>query len=278
MDNDSHRLHEAPLRAEARSFLTAMQYFTRVPAPAWIGHSPDQLNRAARYFPVIGMLVGAVGALVCHVAALLFPAPLAVLLSMVATVWLTGAFHEDGLADTFDGLGGGATRERALAIMKDSRLGTYGTLALVLVLAIKTTALSALPIPLAGAALVGAHALSRCCALLVIGCRNYARDACDMEHSRAKPVVDRLDRSHLLVGALFGLIALIAAAYYIAGSSTLLAWLICVPLCAVLGMTAYLIRWFTRRLGGYTGDTLGATQQLTEVMFYLAWLATWNSY
>ena len=135
-----------------------------------------------------------------------------------ATVWLTGAFHEDGLADTFDGLGGGATRERALAIMKDSRLGTYGTLALVLVIAIKATTLSALPIPLACAAMIAAHALSRGCALLVIGCRDYARDT---EHSRAKPVVDRLDRSHLLVGALFGVITLIAAAYYVAGPSTL---------------------------------------------------------
>ena len=119
MRGDEHR--DKPIREECRSFLTTLQYFTRISVPAWVGHSSGQLNRTARYFPAIGIVVGVAAAAAFYAAAMVLPAPLPSILSLVVTTWMTGAFHEDGLADTFDGLGGGATRERALAIMRDRK-------------------------------------------------------------------------------------------------------------------------------------------------------------
>ena len=114
---------------EIRLLLTAVQYFTRIRVPAWVGHAPERLTGAVRYFPAIGLIVGASGAAVMWLAALVLPAPLPAILSTAVTVLMTGAIHEDGLADTCDGLGGGATRERALEIMKDPRIGVFGAIA-----------------------------------------------------------------------------------------------------------------------------------------------------
>lgn len=248
--------------SEVRLLLTAIQYFTRIPVPAWVGHSQDQLSGAARYFPAVGLLIGCAGALALWLFAQVLPGPLPVILSTVVTVLLTGAFHEDGLADTFDGLGGGSTRERALEIMKDSRVGTYGAIALVLTLLLKLAALDALPLGLAMTALVGAHPFSRACAVTLIFGSSYVGSA---EHSRAKPVALGMSNGEFFVALVFGVAPLaLCGTRAIAGiAASLLA----------LGILA---GWFTRRLGGYTGDTLGATQQITEVTFYLALLATWT--
>ena len=138
------------IRHELRLLGVAVQFLTRVPVP--VSHSafePQWLSDSARYFPLVGTFVAAFGATVMWVAGLVFPHVLAVGLSMLATVWLTGAFHEDGLADTCDALGGAVSRERALEIMKDSRIGTYGAMGLVLVVGLKLAVLSALPALLA---------------------------------------------------------------------------------------------------------------------------------
>ena len=119
---------------EIRLLLTAGQYFTRIRVPAWVGHAPERLTGAIRYFPAIGLVVGASGAAVMWLAALALPAPLPAILSTAVTILMTGAIHEDGLADTSDGLGGGATRERAIEIMKDPRIGVFGAIALILML------------------------------------------------------------------------------------------------------------------------------------------------
>ena len=118
---------------ELRLFFIALQFFTRLPVPRWVGYEPEWLHQSARHFPLVGALVGVVGAAVLWAALWLFPMPVAVVLSMVATVLLTGAFHEDGLADTCDALGGAVSRERALEIMKDTRIGSYGAIGLLLV-------------------------------------------------------------------------------------------------------------------------------------------------
>ena len=122
------------IRRELEYFFGAVRFFTRLPVPDWVGHSAEALNRSARYFPAVGMLVGGIGALVYVAATHLWPQPVAVLLSMAATVYATGAFHEDGLADMVDGLGGGWEKQRILEIMKDSRVGSYGVVAVVLAL------------------------------------------------------------------------------------------------------------------------------------------------
>src|SRR5687768_1687407 len=184
-----------------RLLLTAVQYFTRIRVPAWVGHAPGQLTGAVRYFPAIGLIVGTSGAAVMWLAALVLPAPLPAILSTAVTVLMTGAIHEDGLADTFDGVGGGATRERALEIMKDPRIGVFGTIALILALLLKIAALSLMPLWTAMAALFAAHAFSRFCAVIVVFAGRYVGTA---ERSRAAPVVERVTVGDVLIAALFG--------------------------------------------------------------------------
>jgi len=248
---------------EVRLVLAAFQYFTRLPLPAWVGHSAEHLQGAARYLSLVGVVVGGVGALAFWATSLLLPTPLPAILSTVITVLLTGAFHEDGLADTFDGLGGGATRERALEIMKDSRVGTYGLLALVLTLLIKIAALNAVPVAMAPLALIAGHAFSRACAVSLLFVSNYVGSP---EQSRARPVARRMSGGEFFVAMAVGAIPMLLCGIHgiIAGLCASVVWFV-------------LVHWFIRRLGGYTGDTLGATQQLTEITFYLAVLASWSS-
>jgi adenosylcobinamide-GDP ribazoletransferase len=245
---------------EIRLLLTAVQYFTRIRVPAWVGHAPERLTGAVRYFPAVGLIVGASGAAVLWLAALVLPAPLPAILSMAVTVLMTGAIHEDGLADTFDGVGGGATRERALEIMKDPRIGVFGTIALILALLLKIAALSLMPLWTAMAALLAAHAFSRFCAVIVVFAGRYVGTA---ERSRAAPVVERVTIGDVLIAALFGLPALA-----LCGPGTVVAIVVALVL---LGL---LVRWCVQRIGGYTGDTLGAAQQVTEIGCYVALLGS----
>src|SRR5574343_1168687 len=154
------------IRRELEYFFGAVRFFTRLPVPDWVGHSAAALNRSARYFPAVGMLVGGIGALVYLGALQLWPQPVAVLLSMAATIYATGAFHEDGLADTVDGLGGGWDKLRILEIMKDSRVGSYGVIAMGLALVGKFALLTALDRATVPLALLAAHVLSRFCAVV----------------------------------------------------------------------------------------------------------------
>jgi adenosylcobinamide-GDP ribazoletransferase len=264
MTSDADIARPSRVVAELRLLLMAVQYFTRLPAPAWVGHAQEQLNGTARYFPLIGVLVGSSGALLLWASSLILPAPLPAVLSTAFTILLTGALHEDGLADTFDGLGGGATKERALEIMKDPRLGTFGALALVLTLLIKIAALNALPLQLAVIVLIAGHAFSRACAITLLFAGSYAGK---VEQSRARPVAQPMSSGAFVFAAVIGVLPLIWCGRHA------LAGFIC-----SLVLLYVLARWFSRRLGGFTGDTLGAAQQLTEIAFYLAVLASWKSF
>ena len=255
-----------------RHFLLALQFFTRIPVTgrlaAWVGYSPEMLRASAPHFPGVGWVVGVVAAGVLGLALQLLPAGasgalVAALLSTIASVWLTGAFHEDGLADTADGLGGGLTRERALAIMKDSRIGSYGTVALVLALLLKLALLALLvqrgAMP-AMAALLGAHALSRLAPLLVMRALPYVGEA---DGSKSKPLADAISAAGVAVGVLWALPAL--ALFGFAGGA------VAVPICLLLWLLALaaMLRLLRRRLQGFTGDTLGATQQVCELALLL---------
>lgn len=264
MSSEAHTARPSRLLTELRLLLMAIQYFTRVPMPVWVGHSAEHLSGTARYFTTVGLFIGAVGALTLWATSLILPGPLPVILSTAATVLLTGAFHEDGLADTFDGLGGGTTRERALEIMKDSRIGTYGVAALVLTVLIKIAALSALPMTLAIAVLIAGHAFSRACAVTLLFAGSYVGNP---ELSRARAVAQPMGRGEFMFAALIGI-----APLYWCGMHAIAGFI------SALLVLYVLARWFMRRLGGFTGDTLGAAQQLTEITFYLAVLASWNSF
>src|SRR4051812_16035310 len=147
------------LSHEWRLLQVALSFFTRIPM-----HIPDfkeaDLNHAARYFPLVGVLVGVVAAIVYTFAAKILPREIAIIASMTATIWLTGAFHEDGLADAVDGLGGGWEKEQVLTIMQDSRLGSYGAIALFLMLMVKFEVLSHTYPALLTSVMIAGHALS----------------------------------------------------------------------------------------------------------------------
>lgn len=248
------------MRRELGYFLGAVGFFTRLPVPGWVGHSAAALSQCARYFPAVGLLVGAIGALVYWLALHGWPQPVAVLLSMAATIYATGAFHEDGLSDTADGLGGGWDKARILVIMKDSRVGSYGVVALVLALLGKFALLSAIGAALVPAALLAGHALSRLCATLLMATLDYARDD---ESSKARPATARPSVASLLVAACFALLPLAFLPLLNALAGVVLAAL----------ATAWLAVKFRRWLGGYTGDCLGAVQQVAELAFYLGLMA-----
>ncbi len=245
-------------------------FYTRLPVPKTIDHSADALNRATLFFPLIGILVGGIGVGTYWLGTILFPpAYLPVLFSMVATVWATGAFHEDGFADVCDGFGGGWTKTQILTIMKDSRLGTYGTLGLGLLLATKFFALQALLSveafgPAVALKYVSAHSLSRLTAATVIGALPYAREDAD---AKAKPVAQGITTGQLAVAAGFGLLPLLALVVY-TGLWVYLTFLI--PLALVRWR---LVRFYRKWLGGYTGDCLGAVQQVAEVVVYLSFVS-----
>ncbi|MDR2240994.1 MAG: adenosylcobinamide-GDP ribazoletransferase [Zoogloeaceae bacterium] len=252
------------MRREAEYFFGAVRFFTRVPVPAWVGHSQAALDGATRYFPLVGILVGALGALAFLLAAAALPVSLALLLSMAATLLVTGAFHEDGLADTVDGFGGGWTKEQALAIMKDSRIGSYGALAVALMLLTKFNALHELPDAWIAPALVAGHAASRLFSALLIFSLDYARED---DSARAKPLAVGMSGGSLAVAALSGLVPLALLPWQAAAAGLLLAAL----------TTLLAARYFVRRIGGYTGDCLGAAQQFAELALYLGFVvAAWN--
>jgi adenosylcobinamide-GDP ribazoletransferase len=239
---------------ELRYFFTALGYFTRVPVPRWVGFEAHYLNAAARYFPLVGVAVGGVGALVYLAALRVLPVGVAVLLSMAAVLVLTGAFHEDGLADSVDAFGGAYTREDVLRIMRDSRIGAYGAIALVVALALKWQTLAALPPLRAAWLMVGAHAASRTAAISYLLTLDYVRD-----EGKAKPVARRMSVKAFALAVVFGLPWLLWPDWRLG----------CVILVVLAVLRLVIGRYFVRRIGGYTGDCLGFAQQIFELVIYL---------
>lgn len=249
---------------QCRLFFIALQFFTRVPIPGWVGFDPAWLHHASRYFPLVGVVVASVAAAVYACAAWLWPAQVAVLLSTAAGIWLTGAFHEDGLADMCDGFGGGMSTERVLEIMKDSRIGTYGAVGMGLTLALKCAVLWSLPAAGVIAALFIAHPLSRLAAVSLIWEMEYAR-----AEGKAKPMAQHMSHREFAIACACAAVPALALA-----TAGMVPWL--ALLASVTG--AALVAWWLgakclRRIGGYTGDCLGAVQQVAEVVVYLALLA-----
>ncbi|WP_018605072.1 adenosylcobinamide-GDP ribazoletransferase [Uliginosibacterium gangwonense] len=251
---------------EIRRFFIALGYFTRLPVPAWVGWSSSELNHATRYFPLVGLLVGLLVAGVFYLASLFLPLRVALLLSMIASLLITGAFHEDGLADSADGFGGGWGKDQILTIMKDSRIGTYGAIALVTALLMKFLVLDALGL-FTLIALPLAHTLSRTMALLVMAAMKYVRQD---DSTRAKPVAEGLSKTDWVLGLCLGLAPFIAVlAFDVLPLRAMLAcWLSCIMATLLWAFYIY------RRIGGYTGDALGASQQIAEIATYLALCAS----
>jgi adenosylcobinamide-GDP ribazoletransferase len=249
---------------QIRLFFIALQFFTRLPIPRWVGFEPHWLQHASRYFPAVGIVVGGVAAATYALAAWAWPHVVAVLLSTIAGIYLTGAFHEDGFADACDGLGGGMTRQRVLEIMTDSRIGAYGAIGIILILALKCAALSCLPPQTVVAALLVAHPLSRLAASALIWQLDYAKS-----EGKAKPLAHRMSNLEFVIALLTAALpmALLVAIGWLSWQA------VAAGIAAVILAAVWLAHKLVRRIGGYTGDCLGAVQQLTEVAFYLALLA-----
>src|ERR1700722_5315763 len=156
------------MKRQLSLFLVAAQFLTRLPVPPVAGFQPSWLSRSARYFPLIGALIGLVGTGVWWLSSLCFPPAVAVGLAMSSTLMLTGALHEDGFADVCDGFGGGTARESVLAIMKDSRIGAYGAIGIAMMLGLRWVTLAAMPRAMFPILFVGAHMVSRWSATALI--------------------------------------------------------------------------------------------------------------
>ncbi|MDR3484904.1 MAG: adenosylcobinamide-GDP ribazoletransferase [Bradyrhizobium sp.] len=241
-------------------FLNALRFMTIVPVPSSeTAIAPDWLSRCARYFPVVGIGVGLVSAVVLLLADRIWSPVVASLLAVAASILVTGALHEDGLADTADGLGGGSSVEKRLAIMKDSRIGTYGTLALAFSLSLRVAALADMPSWTAAAALISAHAAARITPAFVMNALPYAGDTAAMKVSYVDASVSTHDRRFALVVVLCALLplAFISILSLISG------------LLVGAALAAPVTYWARKRINGYTGDVLGAIEQMFEIGFLL---------
>jgi adenosylcobinamide-GDP ribazoletransferase len=261
------------IKNELRIFFAALMFYTRIPVPQFFEYREEDLNATSKYFPLIGWIVGSFAVLSFYLFQYLFDTNLAIVFSMLSTVLVTGAFHEDGFADSCDGFGGGWTREKILLIMKDSRLGTYGVIGLFFILSIKFALLQSIAVKFSENILVfflliiTAHTLSRFVASTFIYTSNYVRLS---EESKVKPVADQIKINELVTGGIFTSIPIILLIV----TTNQIVWLaILLPL---LVLRQYLSYYFNKWIGGYTGDCLGTVQQLSEIFLYLSFILIWR--
>lgn len=246
-------------------------FYTRIPCPKNITHHPDYLNKATRYFPFIGWIVGSFSFLGFYLFSLFLSTETAVLFAIIISILTTGAFHEDGFADVCDGFGGGWTKEKILMIMKDSAIGAYGAIGLILLFLIKFKLLSESislfthNFTLIFLLFISAHSLSRLAAISIIFTHEYSREDAS---SKSKPIAKRYTWKEVFGSFFFGLTPLIVFSYF-----NYKFFLAVIP---VFITRYFLARYFQKWIDGYTGDCLGATQQVCEVIFYLSILFIWK--
>jgi adenosylcobinamide-GDP ribazoletransferase len=251
------------LKREVHIFWTALMFYTRLPVPKISNYQEDYLNKATRYFPLIGWIVGSIAAGVVYGSFYIFPEEITIILSMVVSVLITGAFHEDGFADVCDGFGGGWSKSKILEIMKDSRVGTFAVIGLLMIFLLKFFALLTLlnrDIWLVMKVLVFAHVVSRFFALTFVLTTPYSREDA---LSKIKPIAKSLRGLDVSIALLFTLPTFL---FFVEVKMLFL-------IATLLILKIYLRHFFVKWIGGYTGDCLGAAQQISEVVVYLFVLA-----
>lgn len=260
------------MKKQINLFWTALMFYTRIPCPKHIDYSEDNLNKATRFFPLIGWIVGIISFIIYYVMQIILPLEIAVIFSMVAGILTTGTFHEDGFADFFDGFGGGWTKDKILEIMKDSRVGTYGMVASILLFGLKFFSLVALINNLQSqsiwwilALFICYHALARGAAIQLCFILEYVRDD---EKSKAKPIAKKQTIYEKIGVFIFAIIPLLVLC------ST--HWIYILTLIPLLFIILYFKNYLFKWIGGYTGDCLGAVEQICEVVILLSFLALWK--
>lgn len=246
-------------------------FYTRIPCPKNIDHNPDYLNKASRYFPLIGWIVGGICFGMYYLASIVFSVEIALILSMIAGILTTGAFHEDGFADVCDGFGGGWTKEKILFIMKDSAIGAYGAIGLVLLFLLKFQSLIQLMNTIQNIQFtifllfISGHSISRLSAISIVFTHQYSRED---SSSKSKPIAQNFSWKEVIGASFFGLLPLVVLSFF--------QWELLLALIPVFIARFFLARYFQKWIDGYTGDCLGATQQVCEVVFYLSIIAIWK--
>ncbi len=237
----------------------AFQFMTRLPLRAVRFH-PDGLARAAKFFPIVGLAIGLCASVMSHLVSPHLGRPLTALLVLVFLIFATGALHEDGLADAADGFGGGWNRGQVLAIMRDSRIGSFGTLVLILSIAARLLLLATLPLSRWMAFVVSAQVLCRWTMLPLSYWLRPARE----EDGQGARVAQKVSAASLFIGTLFS----IAIVWYLLRAAF---WIPVLASSVLALMTGF---YYSRRIGGVTGDCFGATNQLAEIAVYFC--GVWN--
>jgi len=260
------------MKEEIKIFFTALMFYTRIPCPKNIDHSPEYINKATRYFPLIGWIVGLISFAVFWLSIFLFDINIAVIFSLIAGILVTGAFHEDGLADVFDGFGGGWIKAKILEIMKDSRVGAYGVIALIFLFALKYLSLNNLFAKIAikdylliASIFISYHSLSRLTAINIVFTSQYSRED---ESSKAKPIAKAHSPREIIGAYFFGLLPLFVLCFF--------HWQFVLVVLPLFLLYFYSRRYFNKWIDGYTGDCLGAVEQMAECVCLLTFSALWK--
>jgi adenosylcobinamide-GDP ribazoletransferase len=248
------------LKRSRSDLLSAIQFLTRMPLPS-IDYRQDSLSGSVKFFPFVGALIGGAAALLSRVSVQHLPRLASAFMVLIFLVLITGALHEDGLADAADGFGGGHIREKILLIMRDSRIGSYGATALCLSLVGRLILISSLPLDHIARYLIVANVL---CRWTILPLSYFLPPARDGEGQGAR-IARLTTRFSLIIGTIFA----------VAFSSILLRWQAFVPLAIAILITFVSGRFYSRRIGGITGDCFGATTQITEMVIYMCgvWVA-----
>jgi adenosylcobinamide-GDP ribazoletransferase len=249
-----------PIRRLGQDLVTAFQFLTRVPVPS-TRFETDSLSHATKFFPVVGFVVGSGAMLLKRIAIHHLSRPLTALAVLVYLVLITGSFHEDGLADSADGFGGGWSRGQILVIMKDSRIGSYGATALVLSLLARYLLLASLPLEHFAAYIISSQVLCRWSSLPL----SYLLPPAREQDGQGAQIARLTSKPSLIVGSIFTF----------AVTALLLRWSAIAPILIAIVATTLSGWFYFRKVGGVTGDCFGATNQLTEIEVYLC--GVWNA-
>ncbi len=253
--------HQGVLSKQVNLFFLALGFFTRLPIPKNTPYSEALLNQSSRYFSLVGYVIAGILLIALSGALLLWPSNIALVIMMVLSLMLTGAFHEDGLADMSDGMGGGFNVEKRLSIMKDSRIGTYGSCALVLTLLLKFLLLEHLLSHIEqfsdfALLLFFSYGFSRAIAASLIFDMTYVSD---LDKSKSKPLAQQQKSKDLLILSIIASVPLLIFSWQLS---------LCLMLVLIVFRQCFKA-WLLRRLGGYNGDCLGGAQQISELLIYL---------
>lgn len=244
------------IKKELQILGASILYFSRLPLPFKVPYNKDYQQKVLTWLPLIGLIVGGIGALIFYLSFLFLPQTVSVILAISAMVLTTGAFHEDGFADVCDAFGGGYTKEQRLTIMKDSRIGAYAAIGLILLFALKISALTGIHSEVMVLVFIASQAMSRWPLLLITKAWKYARETSD---SKSVDTSKKMNITRIILALLIASVPLFFFH----------SWMIFLSIPLLISVSLLFGVWFNKKINGYTGDCLGAVQQVNELVFYL---------